>query len=112
MRKSAATEEALFPLLSTERLDGVRDECGYDAYEMLQVRKFRVGVEGSFVEPFGMDGENGRFANGLEEVDAEAAGFAARRGDDPGEFVAELLLFARAGLEADKYVQRHSGVAW
>jgi hypothetical protein len=74
------------------------------------VRELGVGVEGGFVEPFGMNRVRGRFAEGLEKMNAEATGFGARGSDNAEEFVMELLLFAWERFETDEDVKWHGGV--
>jgi len=71
-----------------------------------------MGVEGGFVEPFGMNGEGERLADGLEEMNAETAGLGAGGGDDAEQFVEKLLFFARERFKADEDVKRHGRVEW
>ena len=71
-----------------------------------------MGVEGGFVEPFGMNGEGERLADGLEEMNAETAMLGAGSGGDTEQFFAQLLFFARERFEADEDVERHGGVEW
>lgn len=94
-------------LRGTQGADGVREQGGDDAEEVLHVREFGVGVKGGFIEPFGVDGEGERFADGLEEMNAETAGFGARGDNDAEQFAAEWLLFAGKRFEADEDVERH-----
>lgn len=94
-------------LVGAEGLDGMRDESGDDTQEVLHVGECGVGVEGGLIEPFGMNGKRERFADGLEKVDPEAAGFGASGGDNAEQFVAKLVLFAGDGFEADEDVERH-----
>lgn len=91
-------------------LEGMREETRDDAEEVSHVGELGVGVEGRFVEPFGVNGEGERFAKGLEEMNAKAAGFAARGGDNAPQFLAELLVLAGDGFEAEKDVEGHGGV--
>jgi hypothetical protein len=94
-------------LLGTQGADGVGEQCGDDAEEVLHVGESGVGVKSGFVEPFGVNGEGERFADGLEEMNAEAAGFGTSGGDDAEQFIAELLFFVGEGFEADEDVKRH-----
>jgi len=71
------------------------------------VGEFGVGVEGVFVDPFGMDEKGELAADGLEEMDSEAAGLGACGFEDANQLVEELLFFACEGFEADEDMKRH-----
>lgn len=88
----------------------MRDDRRDDTEEVLHVREVGVSVEGGFIEPFGVDREGEGRADGLEKMDAEAAGFGTGGDDDAEEFVAELLFFAGQGFEADEEVEGHGRV--
>lgn len=83
-----------------------------DGEKTLHVGKAGVGVEGGFVQPLGMNGKDEWLADGLEEMNDEAAGFGAGGADDAEQFIAELLLLAGERFEADEDVKRHGQMEW
>lgn len=68
-----------------------------------------MGIEGGLVYPFRVNVENQGVAQGFEEMNADAAGFGARRLQEQSQFFAELLLFPRDWFETNKGMQRQGG---
>ncbi len=84
-------------------------EIADEAQEALHVRELRVRVEGSFINPLGVNKEGQRIARGLVEMDTNATRFGARGLQNQNQLVVKLLPLSSYGLKANKNVKRHDG---
>ncbi len=84
-------------------------QFAYEAQEALHVREMRMGIEGSFVNPLGVNKEGQRIAGGLVEMDTNATRFGARGLQNQNQLVVKLLPLSSYGLKANKNVKRHDG---
>ncbi len=84
-------------------------QFAYEAQEALHVREMRMGIEGSFVNPLGVNKEGQRIARGLVEVDTNATRLGSCGLQNQYQLVVKLLPLLSYGLKPNKNVKRHDG---
>src|SRR5258707_14360861 len=69
----------------------------------------RMGIEGSLVNPLGVNKEGRRIARGLVEVDTNATRLGSCGLQNQYQLVVKLLPLFSYGLKPNKNVKRHHG---
>jgi hypothetical protein len=86
-------------------VDGAAGQFFDGSNEARCVGQAGMMLEGGFVEPFGVDREDGRVAERFEETHGEAAGLGSRRGGDAQQRLAKSCFVARQRLEVSEKVE-------
>src|SRR5260370_16694471 len=84
-------------------------QFAYEARDALHVREMGMGIEGSFVNPLGVNKEGQRIARGLVEVDTNATRLGSCGLQNQYQLVVKLLPIFRYGHKSNKNVNRHDG---